>query len=69
MNIEVERWRRYEEMHVDGGPTRQVFLAPGQVALRDFDVFYDKPPIRRIYIIRNAKLLPTTSQLRPTRWQ
>ena len=48
----------FEEMHVDGGPTRQVFLVPGQVALRDFDVFYDKPPIRRIYIIRNAKLLP-----------
>jgi len=50
--------QHFEEMHVDGGPTRQVFLAPGQVALKDFDVFYDKPPVRHIYIIRNAKLTP-----------
>jgi hypothetical protein len=48
----------FEEMHVDGGPTRQVFLTPAQLSLRDFDVFYDKPPVRRIYIIRNAKLSP-----------
>jgi predicted acylesterase/phospholipase RssA len=48
----------FEEMHVDGGPTRQVFLTPAQLSLRDFDVFYDKPPVRHIYIIRNAKLSP-----------
>jgi hypothetical protein len=41
----------FEEMHVDGGPTRQVFLTPAQLSLRDFDVFYDKPPVPRIYII------------------
>ena len=50
--------KQFEEMHIDGGPTRQVFLAPSQLRLKDFDGFYDKPPIRYIYIIRNAKLAP-----------
>jgi hypothetical protein len=50
--------KSFDEMHVDGGPTRQVFLAPSQLALRDFDRFYDKPPVRHIYIIRNSKLTP-----------
>lgn len=50
--------RLYEEMHVDGGPTRQVFLAPAQLALGDFDRYYEAPPVRHIYVIRNAKLAP-----------
>lgn len=59
VKVEVEAGGKvYEEMHIDGGPTRQVFLAPAQISLRDFDVFYDKPPVRHIYIIRNAKLSP-----------
>ena len=48
----------FEEMHVDGGPTRQVFLAPAQFSLRTFDSFYAQPPIRRVYVIRNGKLAP-----------
>jgi hypothetical protein len=47
-----------EEMHVDGGPTRQVFVAPAQLSLRTFDQLYPKPPVRRIYIIKNGKLAP-----------
>jgi hypothetical protein len=47
-----------EEMHVDGGPTRQVFVAPAQFSLRTFDPLYPKPPIRRIFIIKNGKLAP-----------
>jgi hypothetical protein len=47
-----------EEMHVDGGPTRQVFLAPPQLSLRMFDRLYPRPPLRRIYIIKNGKLAP-----------
>jgi hypothetical protein len=47
-----------EEMHVDGGPTRQVFIAPAQFSLRTFDQLYPKPPIRRIFIIKNGKLAP-----------
>jgi len=50
--------RVFEEMHVDGGPTRQVFLAPAQFSLRTFDSFYPQPPIRRVYVVRNGKLTP-----------
>jgi hypothetical protein len=50
--------KQFEEMHIDGGPTRQVFLVPAQLRLKDFDGFYDKPPVRYIYIVRNAKLAP-----------
>ncbi len=47
-----------EEMHVDGGPTRQVFLAPAHFSLRTFDRLYPKPPLRKIYVIKNGKLNP-----------
>jgi predicted acylesterase/phospholipase RssA len=48
----------YEEMHVDGGPTRQVFLAPAQFSLRTFDKLYPVPPRRTVYVIRNGKIAP-----------
>lgn len=47
-----------EEMHVDGGPTRQVFVAPANLSLRTFDRLYPRPPVRRIYVIKNGKLTP-----------
>jgi len=50
--------RILEEMHVDGGPTRQVFVAPANLSLRAFDKLYPTPPIRRIYVIKNGKLNP-----------
>jgi hypothetical protein len=50
--------RVFEEMHVDGGPSRQVFLAPAQFSLRTFDKLYPQPPIRRVYVVRNGKLAP-----------
>ena len=50
--------RVFEEMHVDGGPTRQVFLAPAQFSLRTFDSLYPQPPVRRVYVVRNGKLAP-----------
>ena len=50
--------RVLEEMHVDGGPTRQVFLAPSHLSLRNFDKLYPKPPMRRIYVVKNGKLNP-----------
>jgi hypothetical protein len=48
----------FEEMHVDGGPARQVFLAPAEFSLRMFDKLYAQPPIRRVHVIRNGKLMP-----------
>jgi hypothetical protein len=57
--------QRFEEMHVDGGPTRQVFLAPAQFSLRTFDKLYPQPPIRRVYVVRNGKLAPVYEAVQP----
>jgi len=56
----------FEEMHVDGGPTRQVFLAPTQFSLRTFDGLYAKPPVRRVYVVRNGKMVPEYEAVKPT---
>jgi predicted acylesterase/phospholipase RssA len=47
-----------EEMHVDGGTTQKVFIAPLQLRLSVLDPLYSAPPQRRIYVISNAKLAP-----------
>jgi hypothetical protein len=57
--------RAFEEMHVDGGPTRHVFLAPPQFSLRTFDSQYPKPPSRRVYVVRNGKLAPVYEAVQP----
>ena len=48
----------FDELHVDGGVTRQVFLTPAALRLTDFDSFYPAPPLRRVYVIRNGRLSP-----------
>lgn len=50
--------KMYEEMHVDGGTTHEVFVLPVQAPFRAFDVLYPEPPIRRIYIVKNGKIAP-----------
>ena len=47
-----------EELHVDGGLSKQVFVAPVQLSFREFDRFYAAPPVLRFYVIRNGKLSP-----------
>jgi hypothetical protein len=56
----------FDEMHVDGGPTRQVFLAPTQFSLKTFDKLYAKPPHRTVYVIRNGKIGPEYEAVQPT---
>jgi Patatin-like phospholipase len=56
----------FEEMHVDGGATRHVFLAPAQLSLKTFDSFYPQPPIRRVYVVRNGKVAPSYQAVQPT---
>lgn len=61
VNISVEvDGKRYEEMHIDGGTTREVFVSPVQVPFKMFDALYAKPPIRRLYIVKNGKITPET---------
>jgi hypothetical protein len=47
-----------DELHVDGGTTRKVFIAPLQISLRSLEPFYSAPPQHRFYIIANTKLAP-----------
>jgi predicted acylesterase/phospholipase RssA len=48
----------YEEMHVDGGTTREVFLVPTQFMTKSVDRRLGIRPIRRAYIIRNGRVAP-----------
>jgi hypothetical protein len=48
----------YDEMHVDGGATREVFLVPTQFMAKKVDGRLGINPIRRAYIIRNGHVAP-----------
>jgi hypothetical protein len=48
----------YDEMHVDGGATREVFLVPTQFMAKTVDGRLGISPIRRAYIIRNGRVAP-----------
>ncbi len=48
----------YDEMHVDGGATREVFLVPTQFMAKTVDRRLGIDPIRRAYIIRNGRVAP-----------
>jgi Patatin-like phospholipase len=48
----------YDEMHVDGGATREVFLIPTQFMAKKTDGGLGINPIRRAYIIRNGHVDP-----------
>jgi predicted acylesterase/phospholipase RssA len=50
--------KEYEEMHVDGGTTREVFVSPVNLPFKAFDALYDAPPIRRLYLLKNGKIVP-----------
>ena len=49
----------YDEMHVDGGATRQVFLMPTQFMAKPIDHSIGVNPVRRAYIIRNGRVTPS----------
>lgn len=48
----------YDEMHVDGGVTQQVFLAPTALAFKDIDRATGLQVTRRLFILRNGKITP-----------
>jgi hypothetical protein len=48
----------YDEMHVDGGVTQQVFLAPAAFTFRDLDRSSGRSEARKLYILRNGKITP-----------
>lgn len=48
--------KRYEELHVDGGTTREVFFTPAEFSFKDIDKGIGKRVERKLYVIRNGKL-------------
>jgi hypothetical protein len=50
--------KRYQEMHVDGGATTQVFLYPPTVRVGEVSREQNIVRERRLYVIRNARLDP-----------
>jgi predicted acylesterase/phospholipase RssA len=50
--------QQYEEMHVDGGTTREVFFTVADFSFREFDKAIGRKVQRRLWIIRNGKIEP-----------
>jgi predicted acylesterase/phospholipase RssA len=55
----------YEEMHVDGGTTRSVFLAPTELTLSGTDAALGVRPVRRFYVIMNGWVTPQRDAVKP----
>lgn len=55
----------YDEMHVDGGATREVFLIPTQFMAKKADGGLGINPVRRAYIIRNGRVAPEYKAVKP----
>ena len=65
MMIETEvDGRKYQEMHVDGGTSAQVFLYPPSLDIRSGDREYGIVRERRLFVIRNARLDPDWAEVR-----
>ncbi|MBL8674291.1 MAG: patatin-like phospholipase family protein [Rhodospirillales bacterium] len=55
IDVEVDG-RRYQEMHVDGGATAQVFVYPPSLHVGELSRQHQITRQRRMYVIRNARL-------------
>lgn len=55
----------FEEMHVDGGTTREVFLAPTQLTVGSIDHELGVKPTRRFYVILNGYASPQYKAVKP----
>lgn len=58
IDVEVDG-KTYEEMHVDGGASAQVFLYPPSLNVSQSGIIRE----RRLYVIRNARLDPEWAQV------
>jgi len=57
--------KRYSELHVDGGTTRELFIGPITLPLSEYDRVYDRKPLRRIFIVKNGKVSPEQDAVQP----
>jgi hypothetical protein len=57
--------RKFDELHVDGGTTNQAFLFPSNFSVRDADEESGFKRERTLYVIRNGKVTPEYSKVKP----
>ncbi len=57
--------KTFDELHVDGGTSNQVFLLPADVTFKKLDSRFKNKRTRKLYIIRNGKTYPEYSQVKP----
>jgi patatin-like phospholipase len=55
--------KAYQEMHVDGGATSQVFVYPPSLSIAELSRANKLVRERRLYVIRNARLDPDWAQV------
>jgi predicted acylesterase/phospholipase RssA len=53
----------FQEMHVDGGTTAQVFVYPAAIRLEELAAEHGAERERKLYIIRNARIDPEWAQV------
>ena len=57
--------QRYDEMHVDGGTSNQVFLYPAALDVRDASDQAGVQRKREVFVIRNARISPQWEPVEP----
>ena len=65
INVDIEG-KNYQEIHVDGGVTSQVFLFPLQTSRMDKEAFAKSGIERNLYIIRSGKVSAEYEAIKPT---
>jgi predicted patatin/cPLA2 family phospholipase len=55
----------YDELHVDGGTSNQVFLLPAGLTVKAIEKRYGTARKKQLFIIRNAKTSPQYSAVKP----
>lgn len=58
--------KNYDELHVDGGTTRQLFFSPTAFSFRRLDKAVGAKVHRRLFVIRNGKINPEFRQTKET---
>ena len=58
--------RRYDELHVDGGTTAQVFFLPSRIMLGRAELRMGFRAERTVYVIRNGRIRPQYKPIAPS---
>ncbi len=64
INVQAEG-KQFDEMHVDGGTSSQVFVYPPEFKLKELSKKYNYERERNLYVIFNSKPLPKGQAIEP----